>query len=69
MGFAEEIVYLVSTYGVSLFNAMLLTLEITSIGFTLGVLLGLPISLGRVYGPLPLKALLAAYIELLRRLR
>jgi len=66
MGFAEEIVYLVSTYGVSLFNAMLLTLEITSIGFTLGVLLGLPISLGRVYGPLPLKALLAAYIELIR---
>lgn len=66
MNFIEEISYLASTYGPDLLNAMLLTIEITTIGFSIGLLLGLPISLGRIYGPLPLKVILAMYTELIR---
>ncbi|MEM4489903.1 MAG: amino acid ABC transporter permease [Desulfurococcaceae archaeon] len=66
MDFVEEILYLTSNYGPDLLNAMLLTIEITFIGFSIGLLLGLPISLGRVYGPLPLKVILATYIEFIR---
>ncbi|MGB9826916.1 MAG: amino acid ABC transporter permease [Thermosphaera sp.] len=66
MGFIDEVAYLVSMYGSDLLNAMLLTLVIAFTGFTIGIILGLPASLGRIYGPKPLGAVIASYIELIR---
>jgi polar amino acid transport system permease protein len=47
-------------------EAISLTLELTATGFTIGLALGLLTAIGRTYGPLPLRTVLAAYIEAIR---
>lgn len=62
----QDLYNLIASNSSTLVDAMVLTLEITFIGFTAGIALGLLISLGRRYGPLPLRIILASYIELIR---
>lgn len=66
MSFLEDILLLTRSYGLDLLNAVGLTLELTAVGFAIGLALGLLIAIGRTYGPLPVRAVLAAYIEIVR---
>ena len=66
MGLIEDIVLVVANYGPSLLNAMVLTLELTAIGFVIGFGLGILVSIGRLYAPAPLRVILATYVEVIR---
>ncbi|MGE5483813.1 MAG: amino acid ABC transporter permease [Ignavibacteriales bacterium] len=49
-----------------LLEGAVITIELSAVSLAIGFLLGLPLSLGRTYGPRPLRYLCTAYIEVIR---
>lgn len=62
----EDLGKLWDLYGVKFASGAVVTLEITAVAVLLGVLLGLPLALIRLYGPRWLGAVAVGYIELFR---
>ncbi|RLE45931.1 MAG: amino acid ABC transporter permease, partial [Candidatus Methanomethylicota archaeon] len=62
----ENFLYVLLKYGPHLVNGLENTIIITILSFTIGFLLGLPLSILRVYAPKPLSLISIAYIELIR---
>ena len=60
------IIEILSSYGHLLLYGLRNTLILTAVSFVIGFSLGSLIAVGRVYGPAWLRALLAAYVELIR---
>jgi polar amino acid transport system substrate-binding protein len=56
----------VPRYLPALVRAALITLVLSSLSMALAVALGIVIAAGRVYGPAPVRALLTAYVEVMR---
>ncbi len=57
---------IVSAYGPAFMSALAYTLAVTFASYGIGLALGLPISLGRLYGREPWKAVPSAYVEVIR---
>jgi polar amino acid transport system substrate-binding protein len=57
---------LINQYGARLLQAALVTVVLSITSMPLAMALGLLIAIGRLYGPAPLRTLLAGYVELIR---
>jgi len=57
---------LVSRYWSSLVEAACVTIALSLCSMPLAMLLGLVIAIGRIYGPIPVRAVLTGYVELIR---
>jgi polar amino acid transport system permease protein len=62
----EDLIIYLERVGPDLLQGVIVTLELTAIALAIGVLLGLPAALARVYGGKWLKRLALIYIELFR---
>ncbi len=57
---------LIAKYGPLLVEAAGITLLLSMVAMPIAIVLGLSVALGRLYGPTPLRWLLAGYVELIR---
>ena len=62
----SDIVSILTRYGPLLLEGLRNTLLLTCISYIIGLVLGLGLSILRVYGPLCVKAIVATYIEIFR---
>ncbi len=66
MSFLYRVVEVLVEYNQLFLEGLRNTLILTATSFTMGLALGLLIAVGRVYGPRPLRMLLAGYVEVIR---
>ncbi|MET1159723.1 MAG: amino acid ABC transporter permease [Thermoprotei archaeon] len=66
MSFLDRIADLVYSYYPFFLEGLKNTLILTVTAFLMGLILGILIAIGRVYGPKPLRLILAMYVELIR---
>ncbi len=62
----SDIVFILTRYGPLFLEGLRNTLLLTCISYIIGLVLGLGLSILRVYGPLWVKAIVATYIEIFR---
>ncbi len=62
----SDIIFLLTRYGPLLLEGLRNTLLLTCISYIIGLVLGLGLSILRVYGPLWIRAIVATYIEIFR---
>ena len=62
----SDIIFILTRYGPLLLEGLRNTLLLTCISYIIGLILGLGLSILRVYGPLWVKAIVATYIEIFR---
>ncbi len=62
----SDIIFILTRYGPLLLEGLRNTLLLTCISYIIGLVLGLGLSILRVYGPLWVKAIVATYIEVFR---
>jgi polar amino acid transport system permease protein len=62
----DDFILFVQRVGPDFFQGTLITIQLTLVALTLGVVIGLPTALARVYGPSWLRSLAIAYIEIFR---
>jgi len=66
MSFMERVIEVVYNYSPMFLEGLKNTLVLTATSFIMGFVFGALIAVGRVYGPRPLRLILASYVELIR---
>jgi len=66
MSIVYRVVEVLSEYNQLFLEGLRSTLILTAVSFTMGLVLGLLIAVGRVYGPHLVRLLLAGYVEIIR---